>query len=87
MNFQRKKVVMAHNEYHYQFKASILLLLIITYKLLQAFFTDPGSPSVVLYYLSAGELIDAKHSTITLLLIIELVKVSILSNNAESFHI
>ena len=69
---------MAHNDYHYQSKALISLSLnitiIITYKLLQAFFTDPDSPSVVVYYLSAGELIDTKHPITTLSLIIELVK-------------
>ena len=50
------------------------ITIIITYKLLQAFFTDPDSPSVVVYYLSAGELIDTKHPITTLSLIIELVK-------------
>lgn len=69
---------MAHNDYYYQSKALISLSLnitiIITYKLLQAYFTDPDSPSVVVYYLSARELIDTKHPITTLSLIIELVK-------------
>lgn len=50
---------------YYQSKALISLSLnitiIITYKLLQAYFTDPDSPAVVVYYLSARELIDTKH--------------------------
>lgn len=69
---------MAHNDYRYQSKVLISLSLnitiIITYKLLQAFFTDSDSPSVMVYYLSAGEFTDTKHPITILSLIIKLVK-------------